>query len=225
MKRTFYITALGIAVVATIVLLVGRQAAQPPADESSTVTPSKSDTPEAPSGPIEVRATAPKAEPQIENRTVRFAPMESGPMMERRDPTTGTVIESRPDSRFTPIPLTDLHRKSLHHEAPDGTTALRQHMNLELQSRDDSWATGMEQQLAGFFSTRGAQSGIEVAVITCRSRQCEIQAFSDSGPEPFQALIDAARVEAWWDFSNAQPRSSPCERRTCLFLYLDRAKK
>jgi hypothetical protein len=112
--------------------------------------------------------------------------------------------------------------KLLHVEAPDRTTALRQHANLSMQPVDVNWANYMEQMLHSYFFRHGPQVGVEVANIACRTTTCEIQAFSNTDARVFSDLLTAANKETWWDFTSTQVRSGPYQNREGIFAFLER---
>jgi hypothetical protein len=150
------------------------------------------------------------------------APTRPGPTHVRAN---GRETNASATPNLQPIPLTDAHLQVLHLEAADGSTLLREHANLEIQRRDETWANYMEQMLRGYFLGRGPQVGIELVNITCKTRTCEVQAFGSGTARVFNELLDDANKETWWEFAGTQVRSGTFQDRETIVAFLERAKK
>jgi len=152
--------------------------------------------------------------------------LESSPASAPADELAGSQLAppSAPSNIATSIPISDAHRQSLEKvKALTGKDEITpQHSALANEPLDVEWSYAMEEQLRQFLIVVGAELGIDVPVVACRTTGCEIQLLTYRKPPALDRLIGQLRKQPWFKLRIANQARMPVSDAVVCWLFLKR---
>jgi hypothetical protein len=190
-------------------------------------------TPQAAPASVPINAQTPRpVSPQSQAQPATPASLPTGATaLAQRPLNSGAIVSQRDQAHAVPVTgLSTEHAKLLLPTRQDRepVTVPELHARFAAESKEGSWAYGMEGAIRQFLAEAQIEPAFELLSVECRTSMCQILAFGNvpESQQRWNAIGADMTKQAWWtDFRGNATSSSDQNGRTVIATILQRRQR